>query len=114
MTDRTLTVSSLYPSLPSPSKRRSFRQTRRQKAVPFLRLSGRWLEAAGFEIGSKVRVVVEAERLVGRCVRRSFGCRDSIVRVGQQLLLWSGRRRSCCWWDHGWRRRGLLQGIRCG
>jgi len=64
MTNRTLTVSSLYPSSPPPSKRRSPRQTHRPKAVPFLRLSGRWLEAAGFEIGSKVRVVVKADRLV--------------------------------------------------
>jgi hypothetical protein len=65
MTNRTLTVSSLYPSSsPPPPKRHSPRQTQRPKAVPFLRLSGQWLEAAGFEIGSKVRVVVKADRLV--------------------------------------------------
>ncbi len=64
MIDRTLTISSLYPSSSAPSGWRSVRQARRQRAVPFLRLSGRWLESAGFEIGSKVRVVVEADRLV--------------------------------------------------
>ncbi len=64
MIDRTLTVSSLYPSSSSPSGWRSVRQARRQQAVPYLRLSGHWLESAGFEIGSKVRVVVESDRLV--------------------------------------------------
>jgi len=64
MTNRTLTVSKLYPSSSSPSNWRSMRQARQQAPVPFLRLSGQWLEAAGFEIGSKVRVVVEADRLV--------------------------------------------------
>jgi hypothetical protein len=32
--------------------------------VPFIRLRGRWLEQAGFEIGDKVKVEVEAGRLV--------------------------------------------------
>ncbi len=64
MIDRTLTVSSLYPASSFPSGYRSLRQSRRQHPVPFLRLSGRWLESAGFEIGSKVRVVVESDRLV--------------------------------------------------
>jgi len=64
MIDRTLTISSLYPSSSSPTGWRSMRRARRQNPVPFLRLSGRWLESAGFEIGSKVRVVVEADRLV--------------------------------------------------
>ena len=64
MTERTLTVSSLYPapssSRPWPTPRRS----RAQEPVPFLRLSGRWLEAAGFAIGAKVRVQVNPDRLV--------------------------------------------------
>jgi toxic protein SymE len=33
-------------------------------ALPFLRLRGRWLERAGFTIGSKVRVAVSEGRLV--------------------------------------------------
>jgi hypothetical protein len=32
--------------------------------MPFLRLRGRWLDAAGFTIGSDVRVEVSAGRLV--------------------------------------------------
>lgn len=32
--------------------------------MPFLRLKGRWLDHAGFAIGSKVRVEVSAGRLV--------------------------------------------------
>ncbi len=32
--------------------------------IPFLRLRGRWLDAAGFAIGSDVRVEVSAGRLV--------------------------------------------------
>jgi hypothetical protein len=32
--------------------------------MPFLRLRGRWLDAAGFAIGTEVRVEVSAGRLV--------------------------------------------------
>jgi hypothetical protein len=32
--------------------------------MPSLRLRGRWLKAAGFDIGARVRVSVEAGRLV--------------------------------------------------
>lgn len=32
--------------------------------MPFLRLQGRWLDAAGFAIGANVRVEVAAGRLV--------------------------------------------------
>ena len=32
--------------------------------VPFLRLSGRWLERAGFAIGRRVRVEVNERRLM--------------------------------------------------
>jgi hypothetical protein len=32
--------------------------------MPFLRLQGRWLDAAGFAIGANVRVQVEPGRLV--------------------------------------------------
>jgi hypothetical protein len=32
--------------------------------MPFLRLQGRWLDAASFAIGANVRVQVEAGRLV--------------------------------------------------
>ena len=65
MTDRTLTVSSLYPSTSAPSAEwRSFGR-RGREPVPFLRLTGRWMEAAGFGIGEKVRVRIEDEgRLV--------------------------------------------------
>lgn len=32
--------------------------------APWIRLSGRWLEEAGFEISAKIRVVVEQGKLV--------------------------------------------------
>jgi toxic protein SymE len=32
--------------------------------MPFLRLRGRWLKQAGFDIGARVRVSIEAGRLV--------------------------------------------------
>ncbi len=32
--------------------------------MPYLRLLGRWLEAAGFPVGSHVRVQVEPQRLI--------------------------------------------------
>ena len=64
MNDRTLTVPRIYPTSPFLPKYGTLRRTRDQQPVPFLRLSGRCLEAAGFEIGSKVRIVVEEDRLV--------------------------------------------------
>lgn len=66
MNDRTLTVSSLYPSTSAPTAEwRSFGRRRGREPVPFLRLTGRWMEAAGFGIGEKVRVRIEEEgRLV--------------------------------------------------
>jgi hypothetical protein len=32
--------------------------------VPFLRLQGRWLDRAGFSVGTRVRVDVSARRLI--------------------------------------------------
>ncbi len=34
------------------------------KPMPYLRLLGRWLEAAGFPVGSEVRVQVAPQRLI--------------------------------------------------
>ena len=64
MTTRTLTVSKLCPTSLYIPEFSCTPSTRYYQPVPFLRLSGKWLEAAGFEIGSKVRVVVEGDRLV--------------------------------------------------
>lgn len=64
MTTRTLTVSRLCPTSLYIPEFSSTPSTRYYRPVPFLRLSGQWLEAAGFEIGAKVRVVVEGDRLV--------------------------------------------------
>lgn len=64
MTDRTLTISRLHPISSYREKHRTLPRTREHAPVPFLRLSGQWLEAAGFEIGSKVQVKVKADRLV--------------------------------------------------
>lgn len=64
MNSRTLTVSRLYPTSSYTAKYRSLPRTREHSPVPFLRLSDKWLEAEGFEIGSKVRVSVEGDRLV--------------------------------------------------
>lgn len=38
--------------------------TRSGEPVPFLRMSGLWLEQAGFEIDTNIRVTVESQRLV--------------------------------------------------
>jgi hypothetical protein len=38
--------------------------TRNPAPMPYLRLQGRWLERAGFAVGSHVRVSVESRRLV--------------------------------------------------
>ena len=64
MTTRTLTVSRLCPTSLYIPEFSCMPSTRYYPPVPFLRLSGKWLEAAGFEIGSKVRVQVEGDRLV--------------------------------------------------
>jgi len=54
--ERRVTVSSLQlPNVNLPADLRS---------VPFVRLTGRWLESVGFTIGGKVRVRVEGRRLV--------------------------------------------------
>lgn len=55
-----LTVSRTY----QPRAPRSRFEPAREQVVPFLRLGGLWLEDAGFPIGSRVRVEVEAGRLV--------------------------------------------------
>ncbi|HBN8255664.1 TPA: type I toxin-antitoxin system SymE family toxin, partial [Pseudomonas aeruginosa] len=34
------------------------------RQIPYLRLSGEWLEAAGFEVGCKVSIQVTRRRLV--------------------------------------------------
>lgn len=58
MTERHLTVSHTYQRRP---RRYGFDKEVR---VPFLRMNGKWLEKAGFSVGSKVRVEVEEGRLV--------------------------------------------------
>ena len=45
------------------SSRRVVRRTLPEAVVPYLRMSGRWLEEHGFAIGSDVRVVVERGRV---------------------------------------------------
>ena len=45
------------------SSRRIARRTLPEAVVPYLRMSGRWLEEHGFAIGSGVRVVVEHGRV---------------------------------------------------
>lgn len=57
-TERQLTVSHTYQRRP---RRYGFDKEVR---VPFLRMNGKWLAKAGFQIGSKVRVEVEEGRLV--------------------------------------------------
>jgi hypothetical protein len=47
-----------------PRSSRSFRSACASRSVPFLRLQGRWLEQAGFEIGTRVRVLVSEGQLV--------------------------------------------------
>ena len=56
MNSRRLKVS--YQSAPSQEPYRAL------PPKPFLRLQGRWLDAAGFAIGANVRVQVEPGRLV--------------------------------------------------
>lgn len=45
------------------SSRRIARRTLPEAVVPYLRMSGRWLEEHGFAIGSGVQVVVERGRV---------------------------------------------------
>ena len=45
------------------SSRRITRRTLPEAVVPYLRMSGRWLEEHGFAIGSGVQVVVEHGRV---------------------------------------------------
>jgi len=45
------------------SSRRIRRQTMPEAVVPYLRMSGRWLEEHGFAIGADVQVVVEQSRV---------------------------------------------------
>jgi hypothetical protein len=45
------------------SSRRITRRTLPEAVVPYLRMSGRWLEEHGFAIGSGVQVVVEQGRV---------------------------------------------------
>lgn len=59
MNARRLTVSSSHPEI----RARHPRQPS-STPMPFLRLRGRWLDAAGFPIGANVRVEVSAGRLV--------------------------------------------------
>ncbi len=66
MPQRQLTVSRLYPNA-SHSGWQSLRRGGRGRdgdPVPFLRLAGRWLSAAGFAPGERVSVQVEEGRLV--------------------------------------------------
>jgi hypothetical protein len=46
------------------STRRWHRATAREAVVPYLRMSGRWLEEHGFPIGGSVHVTVEQGRVV--------------------------------------------------
>jgi hypothetical protein len=45
------------------SARRIARRSLPEAVVPYLRMSGRWLEEQGFAIGSAVRVLVEHGRV---------------------------------------------------
>jgi hypothetical protein len=42
---------------------------RRQTVVPFIRMSGAWLEQLGFDRGDRIEVTAERERLVLTVVR---------------------------------------------
>ena len=62
MSTRRLTISCCHP------ERRAARPVyvnhRPLEPMPFLRLRGRWLDQAGFAIGSQVRVAVSRGRLI--------------------------------------------------
>jgi hypothetical protein len=51
------------PDVLTLSSRRIVRRTMPEAVVPYLRMSGRWLEEHGFAIGSGVQVVVEHGRV---------------------------------------------------
>jgi hypothetical protein len=51
------------PDVLTLSSRRVTRRTMPEAVVPYLRMSGRWLEEHGFAIGSGVQVVVERGRV---------------------------------------------------
>lgn len=59
---RALTVSYHCPDQPSRSLHRAYRPA--PGPLPSLRLQGRWLEAAGFQIGDRVQVEVRRGRLI--------------------------------------------------
>ena len=51
------------PQVLTLSSRRIPRRTMPEAVVPYLRMSGRWLEEHGFAIGANVQVVVEQSRV---------------------------------------------------
>ena len=59
MSSRRLTVSGSCPE-----SRAASHLCRLLPPMPFLRLRGRWLKQAGFDIGARVQVSVSAGRLV--------------------------------------------------
>jgi Toxin SymE, type I toxin-antitoxin system len=59
MHSRRLTISRLYPE-----RRAAWPTSQSPAPMPFLRLHGRWLERAGFAVGTNVRVEVQSGRLV--------------------------------------------------
>jgi hypothetical protein len=68
MQPRRLTVSGHYP------ESRSTRSHHLPPTpMPFLRLQGRWLDEAGFAIGTNVRVVVTRGQLVVEAVQPAHG-----------------------------------------
>jgi hypothetical protein len=67
------------PSVLTLSSRRIPRQAMPDVVVPYLRLSGRWLEEHGFAIGGAVQVVVEQGRVT--LISASDGARR---RAGQR------------------------------
>lgn len=58
MSPRRLTVSRHYP------ESRATRSRSPTLPMPFLRLQGRWLDEAGFAIGSNVQIAVSRGRLI--------------------------------------------------
>ena len=58
------------PHMLTLSTRRVDRRNRAEVVVPYLRMSGRWLEEHGFVIGGGVRVVVEHGRVTLISVER--------------------------------------------
>jgi hypothetical protein len=55
--------------------------------APFLRLKGRWLDQAGFTIGSKVRVAVKPGRLVIETVSETPEPEPRLPRRAQRLFV---------------------------